>query len=150
MILSSGVMNYYWVIPLDKQIAKDRQEISAKQALIKDVWENITYKESKADVAILILALAKEDKDNAQKISAYYLSLLNLPQDLALIEVVKALENEKKNKVDYINRLYDEQVKLSSQILSLETAKKHYADIAFFLQILSLILIIIKKDMPDT
>ena len=63
--------------------------------------------------------------------------------------IVKVIKKETQHNGEYIDNLYLEQVAIQNKFNAIEASNKLYSEIAFFLQILSLVLIILRKDFPE-
>ncbi len=147
MMIASALISYFIVKQNEPKITLLKIEIQSKQALIRDIWTNIGQTDAKANSAVLISVLVDHKNEAVLKLLDYYLSgFPNLKENTNVFEILKALDQDKKNNIDIINNLYIEQENLQNKITELESLNKFYSDIAFFLQILSLVIIILKKD----
>ena len=61
-------------------------------------------------------------------------------------KVIEYAKTESENDIEYINNLYLSQVKNKNTLENLEEKNKNFSDIAFFLQFLGVILILLIKD----
>ena len=149
MMVSSALISYFLTRQNDLQISVLNMEMQNKQTLIRDIWNNVGKRESKADIAILILMLANKDNKDIPELKEYYLSeFTELKNDATVLDILKAVDHEKKANIEYINDLYLEEVVIQNKISNLEQSNKLYSNVAFFLQILGLLLVIVKKDIP--
>jgi hypothetical protein len=150
MMVSSATISYFFVRYNEPFIASLRLEAQSKQALIRDVWNNIIKKESRADIAILLSILPVKPRTDLQVVKRnYLLDFAELSEKSTAEEIIKAVKNESKQSGEYIDNLYLEQIKVQNKIAEIEAKNKLYSDIAFFLQILSLVLIILRKDFLE-
>lgn len=136
MMVSSAAISYFLVRANEPRIDELRLEIQSKQISGRDLWNNINKRESKLDIAIIISLL---DKKNLHK---YVPEFESKNIDLSL----KDFGIFRQSNIDRINKLYMEEKALEAKILELKRESKIYSDIAFFLQIFGLIIIILKKD----
>lgn len=150
MMVSSAMISYFFVRQNEPRLASLRIEAQNKQALIRDVWNNIVTKESRADIAILLSVLPLKDGADIQAIKRNYLfDFPELTETSSALDIIKAAKKETTQSGEYIDNLYLEQVTVQNKISEIESKNKLYSDIAFFLQILSLVLIILRKDLPE-
>lgn len=150
MMVSSAIISYFFVRQNELLIASLRMEAQNKQALIKDVWNNIVKKESRADLAILLSVLPVKDELEIQTIKKNYLTdFSELTETSSALDIVKVIKKETQHNGEYIDNLYLEQVAIQNKFNAIEASNKLYSEIAFFLQILSLVLIILRKDFPE-
>lgn len=148
MMVSSAMISYFFVRQNEPQINFLRTEVQAKQALIRDVWNNIVKKESRADIAILLSVLTVRDGTNIQAIKRNYLiDFPELNEQSSTEDIIKEVKKETMRNGEYIDNLYLEQAAIQDKISRIEHSSKLFSDAAFFLQILSLILIILRRDL---
>ncbi len=150
MIVTSGILQYFIIIPSDHKISEYRQAIADNQTLIKDLWGSFSINENKVNAALTISALTTKENSEAQKVRDYYLlAFPSLNKNAPISEIIQAMDKERNDTIEYINRLYAKQTDIQTEIATLDMSKKRLADVAFFLQMLSLMLVIIKKDIPN-
>jgi hypothetical protein len=149
MMVSSAAISYFYVLQNEPLIDSLKVDMQNKQSYIRDIWTNSAQVENKADIAILISLMTKnETKESKQLIDHFLSAIPNLKDKSDLFEILRAIELEKKISIENINNLYIQKEKIENKIFSLEKKNKLYSDIAFFLQMLSLVIIIIKDDIP--
>jgi hypothetical protein len=150
MIVTSGILQYFIIIPSDHKISEYRQAIVDNQTLIRDLWNSFSINENKVNAALTISALTTKDNSEAQKVRDYYLlAFSSLSRNAQIQDIIKAMDKERNDTIDYINRIYAKQSDIQEEIAVLDMSKKRLADVAFFLQMISLMLVIIKKDIPN-
>jgi hypothetical protein len=148
-MVGSGVLSYFFVRQNEPIILSLKNDAQNKQSLIKDVWNSTLKKESRADIAILLSALTTKENTDIKSIKKRYLTdFSNLSDSSSIQAIIEAVELESKKNGDYIDNLYLEQVSIQNKISEIEANNKAYSEIAFLLQMCSLVLIIIRKDMP--
>jgi cell division protein FtsL len=148
MMGSSAIITYYITKQNDTLITSLTMEIENKQTLIKDVWNNVSVNQNKANFAILISLFAKQNNTDLSEIKDYYLSqFMGLGKDPSIKEILQAIEQNSQTNSDYINNLYFEQTALQMKIATIKQSNRLYTLIAVFLQVLGLVFIIIRKDM---
>lgn len=145
-ILLSGFISFFIVRQNDPIISSLRMDVLSKQDLIKDIWNNVLRMESRIDTAILIEIMEKEFDHKILLKSRYLSEFGNLTVDSGVQDILLALEREKQIKIDHINQLYLEQANIQNKITSLENTNKKYSELAFLLQLITLVLLVIKKD----
>ncbi len=151
LMLSSALTSYFLVRSNEPIIAELKTDFQDKQTLIRDVWNNTSNNETKANIAILLSTLADTNKPNITKLIDNYLAnFKQLNHNNSAFEILEAVKTENQNNIEYIDNLYLEQTSIQNKINSIERSNKLYSDIAFFLQILSLTLIILEKTTPST
>ena len=150
LMISSALISYFLVKESNAEILILKNEVQAKQSLIRDVWNNTIRKNNKVDVALLASLLGDKNNNDLAKIRDYYLSSLSdLAKNADITEILKAAEQQQNTAIEFINDLYIEQTGIQNKVSKLERESKLYSDIAFFLQILSLILIVLNRDIPS-
>lgn len=148
MMVVSALISYFLVMRNNPTLAMLKMQAQDKQALIRDVWNNIGRKESVANTLILLTVLSNKDNSEAVKVKQHYLEEFpEVPKNAGALAMLTAVERAKTSDIDYINTIYLEQTTLQNNIAEIERHQKQYADIAFFLQILSLVLIIVRRDV---
>lgn len=149
MMVGSALISYFLTRQNDLQISSLNMEMENKQNLIRDVWNNIGKKESRADIAVLVLMFSDRENKDIAELREYYLSEFSVNKTNAtVLDILKTVADEKKSGIEYINDLYFEETVIKNKISNIEQSNKLYSNIAFFLQIFSLLLVIVKKDMP--
>lgn len=150
MMISSAMISYFFVRQNEPRMSALKNDAQSKQALIRDVWSNITKKENRADMAIILSAVPAKDKADIQTIKkSYLIDFPELTADSSMTEIIIAVKKDAVRNGEYIDNLYLEQAAINKQLSEIEAKNKLYSDIAFFLQILSLVLIILRKDFPE-
>lgn len=151
LMLSSALTSYFLVRRNEPIIADLKADLQDKQTLIRDVWNNTANNETKANIAILLSTLADTSKPSiTMLIDNYLANFKKLNHHNSPFEILEAVKSENQNNIEYIDNLYLEQTTIQNKINSIERSNKLYSDIAFFLQILSLTLIILEKTTPST
>lgn len=140
MMVSSALISYFFVRQNEPLILALKNEVSDKQNFIRDTWNELNQKDRMVDTAIII-SLSKD----AGEIKKQYLAELGSEN---ITDILTAAKKEKATKIEAMDNLYLEQVTLQNKISDLEMLNKRYSDIAFFLQIFGLVLIILKKEIP--
>ena len=150
LMLSSALTSYFLVRSNEPIIADLKADLQDKQTMIRDVWNSNANNETKANIAILLSTLADTTKPNiTMLIDNYLANFKNLNHRNTPFEILEAVKSENQNNIEYIDNLYLEQTTIQNKINSIERSNNLYADIAFFLQILSLTLIILEKTTPS-
>lgn len=147
MMIISALITHFVI--MKNQPILDSLKVSAqsKQALIREVWGAVGKKESRADIAILISVLpTKNDKDISYIKKRYLRDFPNLTESSSVLDIAAAVDLESGISGEYIDKLYLEQASIQGEISEIESNNKRYAEIAFFLQTLSLVLIILRKE----
>lgn len=148
MMVSAALISYFLVKKNEPQLMSLKMDVENKQFLIKNIWDDISKKENRADTLILIETFATKDNATAAEIKNRYLEdFPNIPTNASVIEILDAVDKEKSTSVENINNLYLEQITAQRKISNIEQSNKLYANLAFFLQGLGLLLIILKRDI---
>lgn len=141
------MISYTYVMDTQPHITALKAEVENKKVLIRDVWGSLARVEGQADMGVLLSLADVEDKDSLKALKEHYLKRLpGLDHTSNAQAIIAALEKQSQEKVDYINQLYLQQTQLQENVSNMERKAKFYADLAFFMQILSLILILLRKD----
>ena len=147
MIVCSAIISYFFVRQNEPIIASLKIEIQNKQSYIRDIWNNIGQTENKANIIILMSTLTKNKTEETTKLLDYYLSsFTGLKSTANPFEILDEVAKEKQTNIKNINNLYLEEESIQSNITNLERENKLYSDIAFFLQILGLVIIMAKRE----
>lgn len=148
MMILSAWLNYFYVLRLNPEIAGYKMSVEDKRNLIRDIWNNVIRRESKIDVVILLKLLQSQNNEETNKVINHYLNEYSeIPKNVALSEMLLALDQSKKTDLDYVDSIYLEQVAIQNKVNELEEKQKTYVNLAFFMQILSLLLIILRRDI---
>ncbi|HDR0610967.1 TPA: hypothetical protein PWL52_002884, partial [Legionella pneumophila] len=111
---------------------------------------NIVKKETRADIAILLSVLPVKDEVEVQAIKKDYLrDFSELTGTSSTADIVKEVKKEIERYGEYIDNLYLDQVTIQNKATAIEGSNKLYSEIAFFLQIFSVVLIILRKDFTE-
>jgi hypothetical protein len=144
----SALLNYAYVLSSDHDVSRLKMDVQNNQALIRDVWNSVLRREAKVDVVVLLKLLQTVNKPETAEIINHYLKEYSeIPNKGNAVQILLASDKSKANDLDYIDSLYLEQVKNQVVIDRIESEKKIYVSIAFFMQIFSLLLIIVRRDM---
>ncbi|HAT8111892.1 TPA: hypothetical protein JA346_07560 [Legionella pneumophila] len=150
MMVSSAVISYFFIRQNELLISSLKMQAQNKQILIKDVWNNIVKKETRADIAILLSVLPVKDEVEVQAIKKDYLrDFSELTGTSSTADIVKEVKKEIERYGEYIDNLYLDQVTIQNKATAIEGSNKLYSEIAFFLQIFSVVLIILRKDFTE-
>ncbi len=148
MMASSALLNYFYVLSNDPKVSALKMSVQDKQSLVRDVWNNVVRRENKIDIIFLLKLLQNKNYNETAEVIYHYLNdYPEIPKNATIIEILSALDNSKKSDLNTIDNLYFEQVTMQNKISELETEQKKYANIAFFMQIFSLLLIVVRRDM---
>jgi hypothetical protein len=149
LMIGSALISRFMVINNEPIITALQNEVITKQTLIRDIWTNVGKKEVRADMAIVLTLLSDKLNSDITEVKKNYLSdFPNLTENSTMLEIISSVSKTKEKDGEYIDNLYLEQIILQRKVTDLEQKNKSYADIALFLQILGLGIIIIKKDIP--
>lgn len=147
VVVSSSLISYFFVRNNELQIASLSAELQMSEPIIRDIWANVVEKENKVNVVVLLSTLSENQNNNKIKpLIDYYLSAMSLSKNSRdNLAILKVLEQEKKEAIESINTVYLERAKIKNEISHIEKENKLYANIAFILQLLSLIFLIVEK-----
>ncbi len=147
MMLSSALVSYFLVMKNEPILASLKMEIENKQVLIRDIWNNINNQENKADTLVIISLLANNNNTAAQIKDFYLKEFPELNPNANILDMLTTVAEKKAADIETINNLYIEQTAAQHNVAKIEQANKSYSSIAFFLQGLGLLLIILKRDI---
>jgi hypothetical protein len=98
-------------------------------------------------MAVLLSFLTEANDQKASALKNYYLRYFpDIKKHASPIKITSGVEKDLEETSEYINKIYLEQTQLQQDLSQMERQAKFYADLAFFMQILSLILILLRKD----
>lgn len=150
MMVSSALISYFLVRRHEPIILELKNKMQDKQALIRDVWSTINRQENRADISILLSLLKAHNSEEVNEIKKLYLvGFSGLNSQSNAIEIATAVILEREQSIKRIDSLYLEELEIQEKISEMERKNKIYSDIAFFMQILSLVIIIARKDIPE-
>lgn len=146
MMIGSALISYFLTRQNDLQIASLNMQMQDKQNLTRDIWSNIGKKESRADIAVLVLLFSNKENKDIAELKKHYLSEFSVDETNAnVLDILKTVADEKNASIEFINDLYFEESIIKNKISNIEQSNKLYSNIAFFLQLFSLLLVVIKK-----
>jgi len=149
LIISSALLSYFLVSKNQQEISILQQGVVAKQNLIRDIWSNIGQIQNKIDTALIVSILADKDNTNAQQLKTNYLSIFHdLDENANFDQIISHVSQNKNKSLEYIDNVYIEQLQLLQDINEMESSNRLYSDLAFFLQTIGLVLLILRKDIP--
>jgi len=144
MMIFSALLSYFVVKTNEPKIHALKSEIQKNENLIRDIWGNLNRKENKIDMIILLSAI--NNKKSLEFMKYYLKNFSELTVKSNIKKVIEYAKTESENDIEYINNLYLSQVKNKNTLENLEEKNKNFSDIAFFLQFLGVILILLIKD----
>lgn len=148
----SSLLSYLCVNRGMRQIEALKQQSAKIEAFIHDEWSNIGQANRDADDAVVVSLLARGDDAESKAIRQYYRARLgkNRAGGKSLIAALKAADAQQQQRLDTINDNYLRQTVIESDIERLEKWNMFSANLAFVLQVVGLLMVIITRDMPDS
>ncbi len=149
LMISSALLSFFLVQENDRHLADLRRSEEKMDQAIRTLWERMSEADRTADTAVIVSLLAKDSTPETAELKRYYLERAGMTQPTAsLMEVVKAADTARSRSVDGINDIYLSRIDVENEIMAREAANKRTADFAFLLQLMSLVLIILTREMP--
>lgn len=130
----------------EAQVTILKTDIIKKEHMIREINTDISRKEYNANTVILTILLSGNQPDVVQSIKAHYLRTYpKLPADATTFDIARAIADDKESDLKKINDIYFLKDYQQEQIEEIKRANTRYVNLAFFLQIFSLVLIILFK-----
>ncbi len=149
MMISSAMISFFLVQENDHHINDLKRNEEKTEQAIRTLWNNTDYAMRSADSAVIVSLLANDDSPESQAVKHYYFARAGAaPSGMALTDLLKAADEKQKRAVNAINDQYIAQLDMENEIMAREARNKRYADFAFLLQLISLVLVILKHEMP--
>ncbi len=145
-MICSALISYILVSKNDDEIANLQADINKKTEAIDNIWQSSLDLEERINNAILISLLSKNNDQDYSKIIKYYTKLENNSID-NLTKLLKNTQQDKENIIKIINDIYSEKVVAENEITKRTAENKFYTAITIFLQLLSVVLITITRDL---
>jgi hypothetical protein len=147
---SSALITYFLVNTPNTRLMHLKNQESVLDSKIRDFWFDATQINRDADMAVLILLLDDQKQIAPEILKKHFFARLDLENTakIGIPEILKKAEETRHAKIDGINSTYIEHLALEKQIGEAEGKITFFSNIAFFLQIFGLILIILTRDMP--
>src|SRR5271170_3358603 len=151
LMTGSALITYFSVNEHGRQVMALRLQAQQMETKIHDTWYDAGQINRDVDAAVMVSLLAKNDGPEAQELKQHYLARLGnvMKGEKSLLTILKSAEAERQRKVDAIDDIYIEKVSLEEKINEIEERNRLFANIAFFLQIAGLALVIVTRDLPD-
>lgn len=152
LTVASALLSRYYVSANQESIQAAKTEAARKEALLNDTWQNVQALERKKDT-IVLLAVASRGGALHQMpelvraiLISTEISLESVMKESQLSEqgLLKAIEAKKQELIDRVNDVYLEKSMKENEIAALQQRTSYWGDIALFLQILGLILVLSK------
>jgi hypothetical protein len=149
MMLCSSLISFFVVQQDDRHISDLKREAEKAEQDIRATWDTMLARERRADMAVIVSLLADNASPAAGELKAYYRARAGIEkQGAPLMDVLKASDGERDRSVDAINTVYEKHLDMQGEITRLEERNKLIANLAFFLQLVSLVLVILTREMP--
>jgi len=144
MMIFSALLSYFVVKTNEPEIHALKLEIQKNKNLIRDIWGNLNRRENKIDMVILLSII--NNKKSLEAMRYYLENFSELTVKSNIKKVIDYAKTESENDIEHINNLYLNQIQSQDELEKLEKENKNFSDIAFFLQFLGVLLIILIKD----
>ena len=146
-IISSAMITFFFIKENDIKIAELKMQIEEKQNIIKDSWNDLSLRESKAGIAIILSLLDDKVAGSDQVIMDYL--LLNFPEikngKNFLKDILNAVKQDQES--DFINSNYEEQIELQRKASAIEKESRFYYNLALFFQTIALFMAVLNRDV---
>lgn len=147
-MLGSALISYFYVKQHDEIIASLKMQSQTQQTYIRDIWSGIGKREERSNTAIILTMLPTKDEKDVRLIKQRYLEnigTLNVHSNV--MEIIDQVAKENARDAEKINDTYLEHVELQETISELEQSTKFHSNLAIFLQILSVIALLLRKEI---
>lgn len=161
---SSALISRYIIMDNNTAILLLRQDAAHVDEIITNHWDNIGRLERDGNTALLMVWLAQEDEGKLRELKAYIKSIVkqhgNAESQQLMLKSLAEYEGHKNNNLfnatlefvrhsreessEIINKKYLEKITLEEQAVHIEHTNANYANIAVFLQIIGLIMVLSK------
>lgn len=151
LMVVSGLMSHFIVLANDRHIVQLRHSKQQAEETIRNLWENASQAERNADAAVMVALLARTEGGEAMLLRQYYMSRAGEGMEQTaqpLLDMLRRNDATHQQVVDRINDTYISVANTEGDIDTLEQHNETIAHFAFFLQLLSLMLILLTREIP--
>ncbi len=153
VMIASGMASTLMIQRLDMGIADMRRQVAEDDVLIRSLWQGVLQDENKTHLMVMYALLSDGDeRADAKALYAAYADFLklNVGQEVslkALPSVLRARESKTFDKINRIDDTYLQKQSREAEIGILSYRKSLIVNIALFLQLFSLAIITIVRDL---
>ena len=129
-----------------------KQQSQKMETLIRDDWYDSGQVYRDIDAAVIVSLLTKNASKEDEALKQEYITRLAkfANGEKSLLKILEKADEQYQNKTNAIDDIYLKQTTLEESAMALEHKNMLYANIAFLLQIIGLVLVIVTRDLPDT
>lgn len=150
MMLSAAALQYYSVGMNNRAIEQATMERTKLDALIEQTWQQVQTIERKKEILVLVASAPKTYGSFAPLVSLFLsgtaVKASDMPENPGARGewLVNALDGEEQRMIERINMIYGAQQKESAHILMLKQRNERTGQLALFLQMFGLMLVMLK------
>lgn len=145
--VSSAIISFYIVNRASDQQQHYDQAASECERNIALLWQDISYADSRADMAILFSEL----RQGSPELIQYYAKRLigaSDKTDWTTETLMQQAETTRQNRLEQINDLYADKIDADEAAMEARNEQDYYSAIALFMQLVGLVLLILGRDLP--
>lgn len=145
-MVAAGLVSFFLVKEQEAEIRALTQSNMLIENKMQSHWQTINGDETRAHTSVLVWLLTRSDKEQHAELKTFF-NIEETQSSQSLAQLLSEQVKSKQIKLDSINDLYIEKLAIQEQIIDLTQRNERYVLIAFCLQMISLVLIIITRDM---
>ncbi len=155
MMVGSGILGHYIISHNEKEIRSLQQDTERIDRIINEQWQDTARFERNTSYAVIISMLTRMEKGSDKwKLEAlrddFFHYLLpgksGRTADLnSLKKLIKEAAEEREDAIDMVNDLYIDRSDMVMRISALEEDNRFFISLAFFMQLLGLVLVTLTR-----
>lgn len=152
LMLSSAVITFFFINKNNKKISLMQQQAAELETRIRDDWYDAGQIYRNADAAIVISLLSRyQEGADVSELRGHYMHRLGYKEknQAPPMKLLEYAEQAHRLKVDSINDAFLKKSTVESDVMELEHRNAFYVNLAFFLQILGLMLVLLNGELPE-
>ncbi len=152
-IVGSALVSFAFIRFHDSHVMESQREIDRIDDEIRNLWQQASLIERRADSAVIAQLLTGRDGVNKSALIDYYTSRVSDPHGaLALLKKLPLLEKAQGERVEVlerINGMYGERLEYEVLRHGHQQQSSFYTALAIFLQVIGLVIITITRDLRN-
>ncbi len=147
-LVASALISFLQVQQAGRELEHYRQLSATQERQITTLWQDVAHIDSRADMA---LWFASQQPENADMVAYFVARFSDAKKDgLWTVDNVMVLAaSERQARLDAINRLYEEKLNAEEAMMHATHRQQQYGALALVLQLAGLVMIILRRDVPN-
>lgn len=146
LMIASALISSLLVHENERRIAAMKSEQAGLDETIRRLWDDAERMDRDVDAAVLV-SLALQSEGTHTPLKQYYLRRLHAPTNASAVTLLQLADAERQKTIDTINDTYIRRTNMETTISQREQDNILYINVAHLLQLLSVILVILSRDM---